>query len=146
LNQLRKTKYFLHTGHLEAFHSLLLEYASKEIYFSYTGMVLRNILAVMDHNLNLGREQIGERVVYCPAKKEYVIKPTFGPKDESWRIDLADKIVKFATTEPNLVEFDPRIEELLFPFDLPANITGLEKPTVQEIRTGKHKKRRRKKK
>jgi hypothetical protein len=127
------TRLYLHTGQLEAYHSLLLQYASKEVYFTYDGMVLRTILAAMDHNHGIGREKIGERVAFCPAKKTHVIKPTFAPKSQQWRVSLVEDVVKFASTEPDLVEFSPEMETTLFPFNLPDTITG-PTPTVEELR------------
>jgi hypothetical protein len=42
VNQLKKCSMFLHTGAIEAFHSL--EYASKEVHFSYCGIFIIYIL------------------------------------------------------------------------------------------------------
>lgn len=73
-NQLKKCSMFLHTGLIESYHSLCLMYASKETQFSYSGMVLRTILAVLDHNSNIGRAKIGTKWVYSNAKKTMVEK------------------------------------------------------------------------
>jgi hypothetical protein len=124
---------YLHTGLIESYHSLCLMYASKETYFSYSGMVLRTILAVLDHNSNIGREKIGTKWVYSNAKKVMVEKAKYAPKSDTWRFQLLDEIVRFSTTDPDLVEFDPQVEELLFPFHLPKNMTGLERPPQAEL-------------
>jgi len=123
----------LHTGELESFHSLILEYASKETQFSYQGMILRHILAVLDHNYNVGRAKTGTKIVYSPARKEYVEKAVFAPKDDSWKYAILQIILKFSSTNPEIIEFNPAVEELLFPFHLPKNITGLEKPTTKDF-------------
>jgi len=91
-------------------------------------MVLRTILAVLDHNLNLGREEIDYKIVYSNARKEYVQKSVYAAKDYNWTFEIVKDIIRFATTHPDSVEFDPDVEELLFPFHLPKNITGLVKP------------------
>jgi hypothetical protein len=132
-NQLKKCCMYLHTGLIESYHSLCLMYASKETYFSYSGMVLRTILAVIDHNSNIGREKVGTKWVYSNAKKTMVEKAKYAPKSNQWRVQLLDEIVRFSTTEPELVEFDPAVEELLFPFHLPKNMTGLERPSRAEL-------------
>lgn len=132
-NQLKKCSMFLHTGLIESYHSLCLMYASKETQFSYSGMVLRTILAVMDHNSNIGRAKIGTKWVYSNAKKTMVEKAKYAPKSDVWRKKLLDDIVVFSTSDPELVEFDPQVEELLYPFHLPKNMTGLARPTHAEF-------------
>ena len=37
------------------FHATMLKYAPKRIHFFYESFLARNMLAVMDHNLNVGR-------------------------------------------------------------------------------------------
>ena len=44
-------------GSLEVFHASMLKYTPKRIHFFYDSMLARTMLAVMDHNLNVGREQ-----------------------------------------------------------------------------------------
>lgn len=38
-------------------NGLRLKYCPKRSHFSYKGMMMRNMLVVMDHNENVGREQ-----------------------------------------------------------------------------------------
>jgi hypothetical protein len=134
LNQLKHCKFNVHTGNLESYHNLHLVYAPKRIAYSYSGMVLRTILAVLDHNNNVGREVVGERVRYNKVSKRYFLGDQYAAKSSQWRTDLVNKIVDF-TKNPSLIEFNPDVEELLFPFPIPKNIAvGVPKPTIQELR------------
>ena len=47
---------FCHTGDLESLNSLILKYSSKTHAFSWLGMLIRNVLAVLDFNYNVDRE------------------------------------------------------------------------------------------
>jgi hypothetical protein len=96
-------------------------------------MVLRHILAALDHNFNCGRPQIGSKYVWSHAKKEYVVKAVYAPKSSAWRQELLQEMVAFATIQKDLVEFDPAVEELLFPFHLPKNIYGCDKPPREQM-------------
>lgn len=49
---------FHHTGDLENFNSLGNKYRAKGYVFGYDGMVARTALACIDHNSNIGREQV----------------------------------------------------------------------------------------
>jgi hypothetical protein len=141
VNQLKKCKLFIHTGALESYHNLILEYASKETYFSYTGMLLRTILAILDHNSNLGRHVVGTKIVFSPSRKEFVEKNVYEEKSDAWRHEIARDILLFATEQPNLVVFSPDIEEELYPFHIPDTIHGLTKPNKRSPREQKSRRR-----
>ncbi|KAJ8048791.1 THAP domain-containing protein 1 [Holothuria leucospilota] len=79
-----------HTGSLEVFHNVLLKYCPKRLHFTYPTMLGRLQLAVLDHNLNVGRKQAtvskqstqsgskgSLRYKYCYSKaaKEWISKP-----------------------------------------------------------------------
>ena len=49
---------FHHTGDLENFNSLGNKYRAKGYVFGYDGMVARTALACIDHNSNIGRDQV----------------------------------------------------------------------------------------
>lgn len=132
VNQLKHCKYYVHTGNLESYHNLCLVYSPKRIIYSYTGMVLRNILAILDHNQNLGRKLIGQKVRYSKATKQYKLEDVFEKKSEQWRKDLVQKIVRSATEE-SLCIVDPEKQKVLFPFDLPKNIAPIERPTLASL-------------
>ena len=57
ISGIQKLNLAVHTGNLEAFHSLINKYCPKRQSFSYKGMISRTELAAMDHNSNLSRAQ-----------------------------------------------------------------------------------------
>ena len=57
LKDLSKLTEFCHTGQLEVYQSLLLNYCPKWEHFSFNGMVARTQLAAIDHNNNSERKQ-----------------------------------------------------------------------------------------
>lgn len=44
-------------GSLEVFHNVTLKYAPKRLHFAYDSMRARTELAIIDHNMNIGRKQ-----------------------------------------------------------------------------------------
>jgi hypothetical protein len=99
-------------------------------------MVTRTILAIIDHNENVGRRVIGDQLKYSKATKEIKLQAKYEAKDESWRLELVQNCVKFVTND-YFAEFNPDYDELLKPFDLPKTISGSEKPSMEELREGK---------
>ncbi len=55
------------TGSLEVHNSVRLKYCPKRCHFSYKGMVVRNMLAVMDHNENTGRMKATTQAGMMPS-------------------------------------------------------------------------------
>lgn len=51
------TRSFCHTGALETYHSMMLKYCPKRLEFEYASMVSSTQLAVVDNNVNIGRNQ-----------------------------------------------------------------------------------------
>lgn len=49
---------FHHTGAIENFNSLRNKYAGKAYVYSYSGIIARTALAVIDHNNNVNRPQV----------------------------------------------------------------------------------------
>jgi len=45
------------TGTVEVYNGTRLKYSPKRCHFTYKGMVVRNMLATLDHNENARREQ-----------------------------------------------------------------------------------------
>jgi len=112
---------------------LCLVYAPKRISYSHQGMVTRTILAAMDHNNNLERNIVGDKVYYSKATKEYKLSNKFEPKNSQWRLDEVNRCVEFVTN-PDLIQFNPEIDEVLCPFDLPKSIVPFTPPDVEELR------------
>ena len=50
ISGIQKLNLAVHTGNLEAFHSLINKYCPKRQSLSYKGMISRTKLAAMDHN------------------------------------------------------------------------------------------------
>jgi hypothetical protein len=138
INALKQCRFFVHTSTLESFHNVCLVYAPKRIAYTYEGLVVRTILAVLDHNFNVGREVVGDKVDYNKVSKEYKLHDKYQSKDQSWRRDLVKKCVEFVTN-PELITFNPEIDKLLIPFDLPDNIVpiGIQRPSIDELRKKK---------
>jgi hypothetical protein len=123
----------VHTGDLESFHNLQLVYAPKRISYTYVGLELRTILAVLDHNNNLGRAKTGlTDYKYSKATKQWKLVEQSTPKNQKWRADLVDLAVKLVQ-DGDLFPYDPAITEHLFPFDLPETIAAVPKPTREEL-------------
>jgi diphthamide synthase subunit DPH2 len=132
INQLKHCKYYVHTGMLESYHNLCLVYSPKRIVYSYTGMVLRTILAILDHNNNVGRKVKSQVRKYSKATKQWKLRDVYETKKDQWRLDLVQKIVSSATNK-EMCEVSPAIQKILFPFELPKNIAPIEKPTMAEL-------------
>lgn len=138
INALKQCWFFVHTSALESFHNVCLVYAPKRIAYTYEGMVVRTILAVLDHNTNVGRKVIGEKMEYAKVSKEYKLYDQYEEKDQTWRKELVQKCVEFVR-DPELITFNPDIDQFLMPFDLPKNIipSDVVKPTIEELRKKK---------
>lgn len=50
LADLRHINQYCHTGGLESYHNLRLKYTPKRIHYTYQGMAIRSMLAILDHN------------------------------------------------------------------------------------------------
>ena len=147
LKDITKLSEFHHTGSLEVYHSLLLEYAPKRKHFSYKGMIARTHLAVIDHNANANREQAlvkkgnnkGEKrynVVFPKGKKKWIAKPIMDEKSYSFVQDLMKEVL--------LYKNDKKKNKLTQPKKIPKNIAAFPRPSKQEI-IDKHKSRMAKK-
>jgi hypothetical protein len=104
-------------------------YAPKRIGYSYVGIELRTILAVLDNNNNLGRDRSGkQKVKYSKATKQHKLLDLPVAKNTKWRTQLVLDAVE-CVKDPELFPFDPAIPELLFPFDLPENVAAVPRPS-----------------
>jgi hypothetical protein len=109
-----------------------LVYCPKRIVYLYKGMVLRNILAVLDNNNNLGRKVIKKKLYYSKATKQYFEKDVYEPKSGKWRLNLVDKITQ-AVSDTTLLVISDKVKELLYPWSIPKNIAQVEKPSKEEL-------------
>jgi hypothetical protein len=132
IKALKRTRHFIHTGILESYHNVRLMYTPKRIQYPCVGMVMRSILAILDHNANVSRKIIGQSTVYSKAKKCYVLKNKYEYKCNMWKEELVQRILNFVY-EPNSVPYNPEIDKLLFPFEIPERMVEVSKPTSDEI-------------
>ena len=82
-------------------HNVMLKYVSKRIYFSYTEMVARTALAVMDHHFNCNREQskilngvLRWKVRWSKSSKSFVVKNINEKKSLTFHEDLVQALVQ----------------------------------------------------
>lgn len=111
------------SGALESYHNERLTYLPKRVHFPYDGMVLRGILAVLDHNANIGRECVGKSMKFSKSRKEWIIIKKYASKSTAWRDDLISKIMKLEDYFPNK-KYDAEI---------PENIAPVPRPTLAEV-------------
>lgn len=125
LNDLKHTSHYCHTSSLESYHNVRLKYVPKRIHFSYNGMYIRSILAILDHNFNIDREVVGGDVQFSKASKRWHFKNKYEKKDYSWKSSLLHEIVNY----------DPKTDKLPeVCFEVPKNIYKTEKPTLNEAK------------
>lgn len=139
LKDLKHAKHYIHTGALEMYHNELLKYAPKRTYVPYNGMVLRLVLAALDHNHNVGRPVVGDPVLhYSRHCDNFVLRNTYEPKSYKWRDDLQAKVTRFVT-DRNIVHVTSVEQQfaVLFPYlDKKIPLATKQKPPLEEaIRT-----------
>lgn len=128
INDLKHTKNYCHTGSLESYHNVRLKYLPKKSHFSYNGMVLRGMLAILDHNLNLNRDICRTGVRYSKSTKKYVVRNIRVSKDYTWRQDMTEKVCAFVRGEIDLsIDEDPYLVEV------PKNIAPVPRPVAFEM-------------
>ena len=76
LSDLRYLTNFNHTGTLEVYHSLYNKFCPKRLHFSYSGMIARSQIAVLDFNAGIDRSQ--------DASEENHYKQQFSKVTQSW--------------------------------------------------------------
>lgn len=128
IKDLRHTKHYCHTGSLESYHNVRLKYLPKKSHFSYDGMVLRGMLAIIDHNVNVGREVNRTEVRYSKPTKKFVERSIRFEKDNSWRKDLVAKVCDIVGGRDCSIEDDP------YHIEVSANITSIAWPSTEELR------------
>lgn len=91
-------------------------------------MVIRSMLAILDHNNNIGRPKVGE-LRFSKSHKKWVYAYVYQSKDNEWRKELVDNIEKVATAllkQENIPDFDNT--------DIPDNIAPMPKPALEEVK------------
>ena len=123
---------FTHTGNLEVYHSVLLKYCLKRLYFCYFGMVACTGLAILHfnnvikagHAVTKGSNIPRYKLQYSKIMQTYVVKPIKDILPKLYVVDLMDTIIslKFADVDPVLPSMP----------DIPASIAPLQKTAKDE--------------
>jgi hypothetical protein len=117
IKDLRQCTNFLHTGVIEAFHSKKLKVAPKRIYIPQRSMVLKTILAILDHNYNVKRKIIGSRPVFSKATKKKVHRNIYTASSNEWRQKLIGKIIRNAVSpDTTIMTENTTFESVLIPY------------------------------
>ena len=132
LNDLTHLTKFCHTGVLEAYHSLYNKWAPKRQHFSYTGMITRSQLAVMDFNEGSKLEQATTRqgdkrynINFSKITKNWSSKPIKEKKDQTYLHKMVKETIESAAN-------DQRLENPILP-SLPRNIASVPKPEKSTV-------------
>ncbi|XP_076128018.1 uncharacterized protein LOC143109247 [Alosa pseudoharengus] len=135
LRDLRQMALFKHTGSLEAFHNVTLKYAPKRLHFTYDSMRARTELAIMDYNVNVGRQhktlegKPQYKYMYTKTTQQWVAKPVYEATSQLFRHDLMEGVLKMReerSLEP-LPRPPPRPRRLL------SNIAPVPRPDPSEL-------------
>lgn len=104
---------FCLTGDLESYHSMLLSYCPKRVFYPYTGMQARLTLAALDYNHNVDRSQVTDsagnpivRQVFSKARKEWVLRNVYKGKEYSYLNEIVHKVVE-RREDPSIRMGDP---------------------------------------
>lgn len=89
LKDLEHAKNIVHT-----YHNLRLKYMPKRIHLKYKGMLMRSMIAILDHNHNLDKKELGEKMVYSKFAGQYVLKTKYGPSHDEWRHTIMTEVEK----------------------------------------------------
>lgn len=129
LKDLQHAKHFVHTGRLESYHNVRLKYMTKRIHLKYSGMHMRSIIAILDHNSNVGKTMIGDKMVYSKPLGRYTIKNRFSSTTNDWRAEIMQNTKEKA------------MENIIFQSQLipvPKNIISTPKSEINELRSKKY--------
>jgi hypothetical protein len=94
-------------------------------------MVARGILAVLDHNANVKRLKIKEKLQWSEAQKKWIYKKLPAAKSNEWRQNLLTEIRSFVKHKD--VSFSTDNEDEYYA-EVPANIAPTERPSMSEAR------------
>ncbi|KAF4523141.1 hypothetical protein B566_EDAN015006 [Ephemera danica] len=132
LSDLRHAHRNLQTSLVETYHSLRLEYLPKRVAFSWDGSVDRSILAALDNNFNLGREEVGQKLYYSKATKRWVYRTTYSPKSETWRKQLLRETLDINNI-PKKNSYEREFNELFGTFYIPQSSVPVPRPTGDDL-------------
>ncbi|XP_016361867.1 uncharacterized protein LOC107703658 [Sinocyclocheilus anshuiensis] len=140
LKDVEKLSHHYQTSSLEAFHSVILRFAPKNVVFSFIGMSCRLYLAAMHYNENGDREQAtttsGQpmyKVVFPKSKKgECTAKPLKTAPSYDYVADLMKLVFEEVFADP--APFVEELKQIPIPTILSSQI---ERPLKEEV-VGRH--------
>ncbi|CAG0895514.1 unnamed protein product [Cyprideis torosa] len=143
LQQLEKATHFYFTSALEAYHSLLLKYATKRLHYHFAGMRARSMISVIDHNWNIKRPQAINKKTGEPRfqrrwskkTKAWIVSPVKVPKNYNFRRQiLAMCFEKAASEDSKLAEtVTLRSQDIANRFKIPRNVVSIAGPPKEEL-------------
>jgi len=122
---------YVHTGNLESVHSKANVYRPKKYYFSYLGMVLRTILAYLDHNANLNKTLVSEVSEYSKETGQWMARKVYQKNDYTWLKDISKMVL--ANLKNHHIEITQEEIDLMLPFELPQNIAPTPKVSIDNL-------------
>ena len=132
LSELKFLTKFSHTGVLKVYHSLYNRWAPKRQHFSYSGMLARSQLAIMDFNKGLDLKQAKTKegadrynVISSKITKNWTAKPIKEEKDRTYLRNMVKQTIELVRSKKSLPA--PAIP------NLPKNIAPTPKPDKQEV-------------
>lgn len=105
----------------------------KRIHLKYSGMHMRSILAILDHNSNVNKTMIGDKMVYSKPLGRYTMKNRYTSTTNNWRAEIMQNVKEKAKKSLICQNQD---EQLLIP--VPKNIVSIPKPDINELRSKKY--------
>nr|XP_055062763.1 uncharacterized protein LOC129445807 [Misgurnus anguillicaudatus] len=136
LRDVGKLSHHHQTSSVEAFHSLILRFAPKNVVFPFIGMLCRLYLATMHYNENADREQAvtkaGEakfKVVFPKSKRgECVARPVKTQATYFYVDDLIRLVFDEVLEDP--APFVEKLKEIPIPLDLASQF---ERPSKEDV-------------
>jgi len=135
LKDLQHAKHFVHTGRLESYHNVRLKYMPRRIHLKFNGTYLRSIIAILDHNYNVNKTLVGDKLVFSKPIGRYTLKNRYKNPSNNWRQIIIENIKINARTGNNLNTETRTIDDNL---RIPTNIVSIPKPNVDEMRLKKY--------
>ncbi|XP_065353582.1 uncharacterized protein LOC135948296 [Cloeon dipterum] len=139
LRDLTHCRFYVHTGQLESFHNEILVYAPKRLHYMFENMQLRMILAILDHNNNVGRAVTGSHTRYSKSRKAFSLENTYETKDHTWRYDLIHDILQYAGHPDEFLGSEEEQLKLLSPpYSIPKSTVSVPKPGLEELQSNQN--------
>ena len=139
LNDLKYLTDFNHTGTLEVYHSIYNKHSPKRLHFSYSGMIARAQLAVLDFNSGVGLEQSKNK------QGDLRYKHQFSKITQSWVVKIIHDRKEKTTYKDHILDEVNYLQKTSCTYDTPKlgnapdYIGGIEKPlkatTISNMRS-----------